>query len=109
MPKAARECNSLTASRANKPRRDDFSGFPILPRSISGILPIAAIAMARPFKILLYNDFQQNIARFRGSHRHNPPPRSRHSGGLQILLRHAIYSPTAAFHPASPEHQVRLT
>jgi len=65
MPKAACECNSLTASRANNPRRDDFSGFPIRPRSISGILPIAAIAMARPFKILLYNDFQQNIARFR--------------------------------------------
>jgi hypothetical protein len=109
MPKAARECNSLTASRANKPRRDDFSGFPIRPRSISGILPIAALAMARPFKILFYNDFRKKIARFPGSRRHDLPPRSRHDGGLQNVLCHAIYSPTAAFHPTSPEHQVRLT
>jgi len=109
MPKAACECNSLTASGANKPRRDDFSGFPARPRSIGGILPIAATATTDLFKILLYNDFRQKIADFRGSRRHNLPPRSRHGGGLQIAPHHAIYSPTAAFHPASPEHQVRLT
>ncbi|MBN8960526.1 MAG: hypothetical protein J0H71_05290 [Rhizobiales bacterium] len=97
MPKAACECNSLTASGANKPHGDDLCRFSARPRSIDGIRLITATARTNSFKILLYNDFLQKTAGIQGSDRHHLTPRLRHGGGLQIAPRHAIYTPTAAF------------
>ncbi|MBN9001195.1 MAG: hypothetical protein WBF99_19050 [Xanthobacteraceae bacterium] len=53
MPKAACECNSLTASDANKPHEADFYRFPNSQRSVGDIQPNAAAAQTNPFKTLL--------------------------------------------------------
>lgn len=53
MPKAACECNSLTASGANKPHGSDFYRFPVRPRAAGDIPPTTLDAATNRFKILL--------------------------------------------------------